>query len=238
MTLLSTVKTVMDSNGWPAPTSSVASSSDQNMRQAYALANKALLDTSYKKDWPQLIYEHTFTTVEGQVEYPLPEDYHHLVAPSAWNSSQYYQMKGSLTPSQWYRMILRGAPPNFLAGFRLDARTKTFNITPAPTGGMDIVFMYVTKNLAVDASGNPVERYSQDSDIAVIDEEMVELNLTWRWRQKKGLDFTAEMAEYNGALKRRWAQIVGYGELDVGGRPPLEDWPLTQPYIPAPFTGP
>ena len=76
MSLFNIVKNVMDSNGWPAPTTAVATSQDQNMRQSFALANIALHNVSFKKDWPILIREHTFTTVPGQGEYPLPTDYH------------------------------------------------------------------------------------------------------------------------------------------------------------------
>jgi hypothetical protein len=237
MSLLSIVKMVMDSNGWPNPIQSVASSQDQNMRQSYALANKALESASFKKDWPILVREHQFETVIGQSVYPLPLDFHHLVSPSAVNSDQYYQLKGSLTPIQWYRMALKGAV-NWSTGFRITPFTKEFNIAPAPTGVQKLVFMYVTMNIATSADGNPVPRYTQDNDVAVIDESLVELGLTWRWRQKKGLDYTAEMAEYNGTLNRAFAQMYGAGETDVGGYSyqraladqrfgQSEPWPLT-----------
>jgi hypothetical protein len=237
MSLFSIVKSVMDGNGWPGPIQSVASSQDQNMRQSMALANKALQHTSFKKDWPVLVREHRFNAVIGQEGYTLPEDFHHLVAPSAVNAAQYYQLKGSLSPIQWYRMALKGSI-NWATGFRIDPYGNKFNVAPLPTGTDELVFMYVTKNIAKDSSGTPIPRFTQDSDEPLVDEDLVELGLTWRWRQKKGLDFTAEMAEYNGTLNTRFAQFYGAGEMSIGGYPyqraladqrfgQSEGWPLT-----------
>jgi len=226
MSLLSIVKSVMDSNGWQQPVTTVSSSNDQNMRQCYALANKALMYVSYKNDWPVLIRENKFTTVADQTDYPLPVDFHHLVAPSAMNASQYYELKGQLTPLQWYRRALQGSI-DWTDGFRIDAFGKTLQVAPAPAGGDDLVFMYVTSNVALDVNNNPIKRYTQDTDTALVDEDVIELDLQWRWRQKKGLDYTAEIAELSGALRSRYAQYLGFGELPVGGPSPIN--PLTQP---------
>jgi hypothetical protein len=234
MSLFNIVKNVMDSNGWPAPTTAVATSQDQNMRQSFALANTALRNVSFKKDWPILMREHGFTTVAGQSEYPLPADFHHLVSPSAVNASQYYQLKGSLTPIQWYRRALNNSLDWGLS-FRVDPVGKNFIVAPTPASPSDLVFMYITKNIAVDANGNPVTQFTQDNDVPLVDQDLIELALAWRWRQKKGLDFTAEMAEYLGTLNQRFAQYLASGELDVGGHPPGDMWPLTEGWVPRQF---
>jgi hypothetical protein len=227
MSLLSIVKTVMDSNGWQQPVTAVSSSNDQNMRQSFALANKALTNVSYKNDWPSLVREYTFTTVADQIEYPLPLDFHHLIAPSAMNESQYYALRGSLTPIQWYRKVINGSV-DWGDSFRIDRFGKTFQVAPTPSGGSDLIFMYITINIATDVNGHPITRYTQDTDVAVIDEDLVELDLQWRWRQKKGLDYTAEMAELGSILKSRYAQYLGFGELPIGIQYPRYT-PITQP---------
>jgi len=233
MSLFSTVKAVMDGNGWPAPTISVASSQDQNMRQCFALCNQVLQSISFKKDWPELIREHEFDTIANQREYDLPADFHHMVAPSAFNANQYYQIKGSLTPIQWWRRSITGAP-DFGDSYRVDAFNGKINIAPTPSAPERLVFMYITKNIAKNATGDPIDRYSQDTDTSVIDEEMVRLGLSWRWRQKKGLDFTAEMAEFSNAMKHRFAQYSNFGEINVGGRVGAV-WPLTDGNVPDHF---
>lgn len=227
MSLLSIVKDVMDTNGWPAPVSAVASSQDQNMRQSMALINKVLMFTSYKYNWPELTREYRFTTVPGQAEYDLPVDFHHLCINTAWNSNQFYQLKGSLTAQSWYRMMFSGSASLNISGYRVDKFGKKFTVFPVPQAAEDLVYLYMTTNLVVDGTGNYKPQYALDSDVAVIDEELVGVGFSWRWRQKKGLDYTAELAEYNAALKTRFSQYLAVGEIPVGG--PVVYSPLTEP---------
>jgi hypothetical protein len=217
----------MDSNGWQQPVTAVSSSIDQNMRQSFALCNKSLQSVSFKKDWPTLIREYTFYTVVDQPTYPLPADFHHLVAPSAWNAAQYYAMKGSLTSMQWYRRVINGFL-DWRSGFRLDTVGKTFQISPTPSAPLEIVFMYVTNLIANDVNGVAIPKFAQDTDVPLIDEDLVELDFNWRWRQKKGLDFSAEIAELTGTMNTRMAQYLGMGELRVGGDG-FYNAPITQP---------
>lgn len=229
MSLFSVVKTVMDTNGWPQPITSVASSQDPNMRQGMALANKVLSSVSYKKDWPVLIREHKFATVGNEGAYELPADFHHIVSPSAVDEDHYYNLRGSLTPLQWYRKVLNGSV-DWGSGFRIDQYGKKFMVAPVPSSPDNLVFMYVTNLIAKNDAGDPIAQYVQDTDVSMIDEDLIELGLSWRWRQKKGLDYTAEMAEFSGTMRERFAQYIAIGELPVGGyrynQAPLTDGSL------------
>jgi len=90
-----------------------------------------------------------------------------------------------------------------------------------------MVFMYITKNIAKTSTGTPIPQYFNDTDVSLVDESLVDMGLTWRWRQKKGMDFSAELAEYQGTLNLRYAQQLGLGELPIGAIPsagaPLTD---------------
>jgi hypothetical protein len=214
MTVFSMVQTVMDSNGWPEPVTAVASSQDVNMRQSMALINKSLTSVSFKKDWPILIREYSFNTVEGQQGYPLPPDFHHLVAPSAMDASQYYEMRGSLTAIQWYRRVVNNAA-YWGTGFRLDAFNGQFEVSPIPATPDNLIFMYVTNQIAASSTGTPQTAFIADTDVPLIDEDLVENDFTWRWREKKGLDYSAEMAEAASLVNLRLAQYLGTGEIPV-----------------------
>lgn len=217
MTLFTIVKEVMDANGWPAPTTAVATSQDQNMRQCFALLNGVLEGTCYKKNWPQLVREYQFNTVSGDDGYVLPADFHHLCAPSAYNANQYYAMKGSLPPAMWYRSLYAGYGDQWFDSFRLNMDANEFKISPTPSSPEKVVFAYITKNLVKGDDGTPKHFFVTDSDVPLIDEYVLQMGLSWRWRQKKGLDFTAELAEYNSAVRERFAQFLGTGEIMIGG---------------------
>jgi hypothetical protein len=231
MPLFDIVRTVMDSNGWPAITSAVASSQDDNMRQAMALANKSLHSISYKQDWPMLIREYQFDIVSQQIAYPVPADFHHLVSPSAVNSDLYYQLKGSMTPLQWFRKSLSGAI-DYGQGFRLDYFGRQFMIAPIPSSPVTLVCMYVSNNLVQTGPGLWSNTFAQDTDIALVDEDLIELDLAWRWREKKGLDYTAEMAELAGTVSTRFAQYLNYGELPIGAVDAFMHPPITWGALP------
>jgi hypothetical protein len=229
MPLFDIVKSVMDSNGWPQPVVAVSSSQDQNMRQAVALANKALTSVSFKSNWPVLTREYQFTTITDQMSYSLPLDFHHIISPSAVNADMYYALKGSMTPLQWYRKHLNGSP-DYGDGFRIDRFGKQFNIAPTPSSPVDLVFMYISNQIAMTSAGVPTGVYAQDTDEALVDEDLIEMDLTWRWREKKGMDYTAEMAEAVSTVKTRFAQYLGYGELPVGRQYAFGAERLTQPF--------
>lgn len=236
MSLLSIAKTMLDSNGWKVFSASVASSSDDNMRQVFALANKELTSLGFRKAWPVLVKEQEIITVAGQAEYDLPVDFHHVVNPSVFNASKYYALKGNLQPMEFIRYSSQMLGPNNpCTGYRIQQKAKKLRIVPTPDAdGERLVYFYVSRNLVKDSAGNEKPLFSQDDDVALLDEDLIELGLNWRWRQKKGLDFTAELAEYSGIVDQRYAQYLALPEFNIGGRP-YDQPPITDGTVQGPF---
>lgn len=236
MSLFSLVKYTLESNGWKVATTSVTSSTDDNIKQAFALANKELVSLSYGFAWPILTLDYTFQTVAGQAEYDLPVDFHHLINPSVYNTSQYHALKGNLQPAEFIHYANRYVGPNSpCTGYRIKQKAKKFVLTPTPDGVETLVFFYVTKNLVKDVTGNEKQLYSQDDDVAFVDEDLLEMGLEWRWREKKGLDYTAEIAEYTAAIKQRYAQYIALPEFPIGARALSDIYPLSDGYVQGPF---
>ena len=227
MTLFSMVKMVMESNGWPSPVTEVSSSQDPNMKQALALAQKTLDQVSYSRQWPILIEPATFDTVAGQAEYPLETDFHHIISNAVFNSNQYWNMRGSLLPRDWIACQLGLAPVQ--SAYRMNPKGKTIRITPTPQAVESVTYEYVTLNLAYNADGTPKRNFAMDSDYSRLDESIIELNFTWRWRQKKGLDYTAELTEASAVTDQRFAQMLALGEMPIGAG--HAGPPLTSGYI-------
>lgn len=236
MTLFTIAKTTLESNGWKAPTASVAASPDDNMKQVFALANKEIVALALRRTWPILVKEQNITTVAGQADYDLPVDFHHIVNPSVFNASTYYALKGNLQPLEYIRYVNRMVGPNqHSTGYRIKQKAKKIRIVPAPTvDGENLVYFYVSKNLIVGSDGNEKILFSQDDDTSLIDEDLVEMGLNWRWRQKKGLDYTAELMEYKGAVDQRYAQYLALPDFPIGGCPSPEGV-ITDGYVSGPF---
>ena len=236
MTLLSMAKMTLDSNGWKVLSNSVTASSDDNMRQIFALANKELVSLSFRKTWPVLVKDALIVTVAGQADYDMPVDVHHLVNPSVYNASQYYMVKGNLQPMEFMRYAQRLVGPNSpCTGYRVQQKSKKITLVPTPTSdGEQVMYFYVSSNLVKDSTGNEKALFSQDDDVPIIDQDLIELGLNWRWRQKKGLDFTAELAEYTGVVDQRYAQYLALPEFPIGGHP-MDHPPLTDGYVQGPI---
>jgi hypothetical protein len=237
MTLLTVVQNVMDANGWPSPTTGVVGVTDQNMRQAYALCNKAVYAIATKKNWPAISKDYSFETVVGQSKYPCPSDFRGIIAGTAWNADQYYQLQGSMTPALWYRRMYNGTNSIPKSAYRISIDPNMpgfFNVYPTPESVETLAFMYKSNLWVMSSSGVLKWVYGADDDTCILGEYLVELGLTWRWREKKGMDFSAELAEYNAAIKDRFSSDLAAGDIDIGGRGYdryIYDWPMTNGYI-------
>jgi hypothetical protein len=68
--------------------------------------------------------------------------------------------------------------------------------------------------------------WQADSDISLISERLIRLGAVWRWKRRKGFDYSEEMNDYEGALDRLGGQEdtsppIGMSD-DIG---PIDTWP-------------
>ena len=68
--------------------------------------------------------------------------------------------------------------------------------------------------------------WAADSDLSLISERLIRLGAVWRWKRRKGFDYSEEMNDYEGALDRLGGQedtapVVSMSD-DVG---PIDTWP-------------
>lgn len=238
MSLLRICRAVFAETGWPV-LGSIASNSNATAQQAFALANSELAALSELYDWPHLEEEFNFTTIPGQAWYAFPADFRKVSVGSVFDKSEYYQIKGSLSITHWFaqkyallgnlsRMKFRVKYVNGVAGFE---------VTPTPESANDMVALYYGTNYALTGDIPPVpkEYYELDTDVSRIPERLIMLGLRWRFRRAKGLDFSAELAEYNLTVGQQFGARIASADIKVGGRM-YESWAdcdgLTNGYIP------
>jgi hypothetical protein len=89
----------------------------------------------------------------------------------------------------------------------------------------------MTKNFAAHEDGTETLRYSADNDVALVDEALVRMGLKWRVKHAKGLEFSADLAEYEAVVAREFAAALAAPSVTVGfSRNP--DLPITPGYVP------
>ena len=218
MTLLSICQRVFGETGWPVLTT-IATNSDPTAVQIKSLAISELEALSEKYDWPHLETEYTFATVNGQSVYPWPSNYRKLSVGSIFDRDEYYQIKGSIPVDQWnlrkYGLLSSISRRRFRV--RYVGGTPGIEITPTPDAVKNVVAVYYSKEFALSETNASKEVYTADTDVSKIPERLVRLGLKWRFREAKGLDFGAALAEYNATISMIFGAAQASGDIPIGG---------------------
>src|SRR6185437_9356429 len=99
---------------------------------------------------------------------------------------------------------------------------------PPLGAGETVTYVYARGLWIANAAGvqysTPV--WTADSDISLIPERLIRLGARWRWKRSNGLDYSEELADYEGALDRLGGQedtapVTGMAD-DIG---PIDTWP-------------
>lgn len=224
MTLLTICQNVADEIGIPRPTA-VIGSSDPQIRQLLRIANR-VGDTLYKAhEWTILQRLHSFNTVASTAEYALPSDFGHFIDNTAWDSTNYWDMRGPLSPQEWavrkYGIIGASA---FRKRWRLkrtaSGNTDTFFIDPTPTTADALVYEYLSNGWVIKNSDSTVTNaWVADADTTVFDEYLFEMGMIWRWQSRKGFDVTIDLPDFENELEKAIARDGGSQTLSLNGLP-------------------
>jgi hypothetical protein len=84
MSLLTIAQNVADFTGFERP-STVVGNTDPIARQLFAFINREGKQLMRSNNWPVLLKEHTFNTVNGTQSYDLPTDYDRSVGSTMYN---------------------------------------------------------------------------------------------------------------------------------------------------------
>jgi len=220
MTLKSICTEVLGQTGFPA-VSTISPSNDPQAQQMFALANAELVFLSQQHRWPQLEVEYEFFTVPGQRVYSLPDDFHTMVSDTMFDADQYYRVKGSVSDEQFMSFRYSGWGDLARTRFKLLYGTdggSSIALLGEPSTARRLVCMYKRNKYARSADNTIAERYTVDTDTSLIPEQLVKLGLSYRFRRAKGLDFSAELVEYNTAVSTALARLSGAGSIPVGYR--------------------
>lgn len=222
MALIDIVQRVCDEVGLPRP-SVVTTSTEQLARQMFSLANAELEEISKRFNWPQLTREYTFDTADGVAQYALPADYRKFLAETVYDTAHFYKLRGSVSPDEWQRTKSLNMGILSRGRVRIYGNPLKLNMLPTPISAVSVVFEYLSKNFAASALGVEKTKFSQDDDVPIVDEALIRMGLKWRIKHAKGIEFSADLAEYEAVVAREFASALAQPiiQLDVGMYAPL-----------------
>lgn len=218
MSLLTVAQAVAEEVGMTAP-SAVVGSSNKTAKQLLRLINRSGKRLA-KRNWAVLQKENAFTT-SGAAYEDLPSDFARFLDETVWDRSSYWQLRGPLSAAEWQvKKSALVATATLRSNFRIKPLTRVnkFYIDPTPSSGLSMVFEYASTQW-VKASDNASGKteYALDTDISLIDEELIELDVVWRLLRRKGQDYTEEYDEAQKAVEQAFAEDGGARILDMGG---------------------
>jgi hypothetical protein len=166
--------------------------------------------------WQELITEHTFTTTASTATYALPSDFKAFANMSQWDRTNQWRLTGP-TPSivwQWLKSGISVASTNnrwFMV------RGNLFTIFPTPsTTGDTIAFDYYSNAwITKQADSTNVTAWTADLDTARIDEELLTLDLKWRFLQAKGMPYEPEYKAFESVKEDLLADNGGRGMINL-----------------------
>ena len=210
MTLLTICQNVADFTGFERPTS-VIDNNDPIARQLLALAKREGTQLVKITPWPVLLKEHTFSTSSGTAAYSLPADFDRLVNETAFNRSDNDIFTGPLTPAQYQLQNYGTASSGTTEKFRLKAASNAlkFEIDPTPSSTQTIGFEYVSSYYSQTSGGAGQAAWAADNNTGILPEYLMEMGLTWRFRQAHGLDYAEDYRQYQLEVRQAVASQGG-----------------------------
>lgn len=172
--------------------------------------------------WAQLQTEHLFTTVPGQAEYQLPEDFYDVVDGTLWDRNQYRQMRGSLSPQSWQALKSSlvetvSISPLFRLRSSSSRNARSIWLDPVPSYARELVLEYGSLNWVIDETTQTRKRsITADTDTFVFDDDLMQMDLLWRWKHSRGLPWQVEYSMFESERDRRWASDAGAQVINLG----------------------
>lgn len=172
----------------------------------------------------------------GQCDYSLPSDFKRFVDNTLWDRSRFWQMRGAMSPQEWQ---LYKSSPMGKASIERRWRVRNASGTAAGSGvkfsidpivsdnGSNLVFEYVSNAWCKSSGGVLQTQWAADTDVGIIDENLIELGVEWRVLERLGLSYEAKLAEYENEVDMAIAREKGTAILDMA---PMRRTVLIGPY--------
>ena len=235
MTILSIIRKACPAIGLTTVPSTVVGSTSPQVATLLALAEIGGEELAQSHRWQKLLIRRTFTGVaQNEQTNEPPEGFDRWPATQKiWAVNQRTWLIGPLSPNQWDAVLVR--EQTGIPGYWCIIQ-GVINISPAPAITDTFTYSYLTRNwirplgAAADGSGD-VDEYGADTDVPRLDESLLKLDLIWRWKQAKGLDYAEDMSTFERKKEKMIARDTGPREITTtdpwAEGPPEGYWPGT-----------
>ncbi len=216
--LLQIVQAVCNEIAITSP-NAVATSNDPQVKQLLASANREGKELSKMtgpiEGWPCLRKEQTIAIVGGTDNYAFPTDILTYISATGWNQSNHWRLGGPQTPQEWQFLKSSAVTSSIQYRYRIMANRVYFD--PVPTASATAVVEYYSKNwvLASDLTTTK-EYFTADDDTPILNDDLIELGIKWRFLRAKGFSYDEEKNMYEDAVELAIGTAGSLRDLSLG----------------------
>jgi len=175
--------------------------------------------------WQALKRTHSFSTVEDDTDYALPSDLRRIANLTIWSSTDQWPLI-HVSDAGW-RELKTGITVSGIR-FYYSVFNNSINLDPAPgSTSYTIIFDYYSKYFIEDSGGTGKDRWTSDTDVSRLDENLMTLGIRYRYLARNGLPYDEEKAEYMDAYMQLKADDRPMPLIDMAPTPGL--WPVNVP---------
>ena len=203
MAVLEVIQRVANAIGITEPTTAVANTADEVV-QLVELLNQEGRQLSTRYDWNALVFEGSFTTVATESQGTLAsiigatQELRYIVNETIWDRTAAVPIVGPQSKKVWQGMKSLSLTGPY-SEYRIRGNKIIFN--PVPPAGHSCFFEYISKMWCTNAAGSTYSRnVVADTDLFLLDDEIICAGLEWRWLRKKGLSYAEEFASYEAMV--------------------------------------
>lgn len=164
--------------------------SDQNILQIVALAQTAARAIG-SINW-QLLHKMTTIALTSATSYALPADFLDLVPDTLYQQGRWDRTDLSTTPAVW--ALLNAINGLNTLPIRVRIMGGLIHILN-PQSGATLQFEYVSNTPIQTSGGNYAKLFAADDDIWLLDDRLFELEVKWRFKKEKGLEWQSDLQE-------------------------------------------
>lgn len=219
MTLLEIIQGFCRRTNVPTP-ATVLGSTDEQILQILGLLEEEGKDLSKRGPWNALTFEATHTTLaaidQGAITTIAPNGFNYIKNDTIWDRTNQWPVLGPINGPIW-QSSLAWTVTGPRQEFRI--RGRRLLVYPAPSAGWTWAFEYQSKNWIIDTTGVTYRKeFVLDTDEVLLDDDVLQMGLRWRWKKEKGLDYAEDFRTYEMQVKDLLSRDGGKAILKMDRR--------------------
>lgn len=189
------------------PSDNYTANPDVNYKRLLSIANASLADISQAHTWSILKKTHTINIVDGVNLYALPTDFDRLIDDTTYTNNYEVDLPTSdavIAYNNYY-----GSNYNY-QGRLVDDQLEFINVPES-----ELTFNYVSRHYVKSQGGDLKEKFTDDYDTTVFDDELLIRSIRQRYREQVGEPSNIDAQDLSNRLRHLKIADVGAKSFNV-----------------------